>query len=435
MIERFELLDRIGRGGMGVVWKARDTESGDIVAIKLLHNINAADPEYIARLEREVEIARRIESPRCVTALGLGRREGIPYLVMEFVEGKSLRDLQQEKGKLPWDEAKRITRQVAEGLAAAHAAGVIHRDIKPGNILVTADGSVKLVDFGISRANDLTSITGTSTQLGTPAYMAPDSLNDERSDLYSLGVVLYEMLAGAPPFGGESQAEVVVQHIRNEPKLDVLPAAAQRIVVWLLQKDPNARPQSAAALEGVLAGTATPPRNTQRFILPGEPVKRRRMPVLVGSLVLLPVVVGASVMAGIAMGGEGGDDNESGSSPVSTSTPAPFTPITGGADDSGPTATAVAVVTGSCPPKRWFRTSQRRQSHRKRPPARHQPHPPRNQACRQPTPGRPHRLSRLRLRPRELRHRLQPAPPLQPRHRREHQRPSHLLRLHCTSLV
>src|SRR5690349_11074530 len=140
MAERFELLERIGRGGMGVVWKARDTTTGELVALKILHASQADDPDYVARFEREVEIARRLDAPNIVRVIGYGQREGLPYMAMELVDGPSLRDLVRERGTLPWDEAKRILTDAAQGLAAAHAAGVVHRDVKPSNILVGADG-------------------------------------------------------------------------------------------------------------------------------------------------------------------------------------------------------------------------------------------------------------------------------------------------------
>ena len=252
--ERFELLEQLGRGGMGVVWKARDTATGDVVALKLLHHMLAEDPDYVARFQREVEVAQRIDSPNVVKVSGYGRREGVPYMAMEYVEGQSLRDLVKARGKLPWEEARDIARQVAAGLAAAHAAGVIHRDVKPSNILITPDGTAKLADFGIARALDLTRLTGSSTMLGTPLYMAPEGQKDERADLYSLGCVLYEMLAGVPPFEGDSQQEIWRKHDREEPDLGKLPPVARTIVGELLAKEPGRRMASAARAAVVLGG-------------------------------------------------------------------------------------------------------------------------------------------------------------------------------------
>ena len=255
MTERFELLSQLGRGGMGTVWKARDVETGEVVALKLLHSMYVDDPEYVERFGREVEIARRIDSPHVVKVLGFGRRDGVPYVAMEFVDGPSLRDRLKTSGPVGWDEAKRIGTQLAEALAAAHGAGIVHRDIKPSNVLLDPDGQVKLADFGIARANDLTRMTGSVTVLGTPAYMPPDGEASEQSDLYGLGCVLYELLAGSPPFEGESQQQVLLKHIREAPNLERLPSSARKVVGRLLEKEPRRRPASADALLAVLTGS------------------------------------------------------------------------------------------------------------------------------------------------------------------------------------
>ncbi len=325
MAERFELLEEIGRGGMGVVWKARDLETGQVVALKRLHAGYDHDEDFLQRFEREVEVTRRIESPNVVQVVGYGQQGGVPYLAMELVEGESLRDLIKRRGKLPWSEVRPLARQLATGLAAAHAQRVVHRDVKPSNVIITTDGVAKLADFGIARAGDLTRLTQHSTMLGTPPYMAPDANEDHRSDLYSLGCVLFETLSGTPPFTGSSQNEYFHHHISTPPDLAKLPPEARSVVGWLLQKDPKLRPQSAVALEAVLAGTASPPPNTQRFLRAGEQAKKRRVPVMamVGALVLLPVVAGGSILGGMAL-----DDGDGvGTSPdpievVITATPA-----------------------------------------------------------------------------------------------------------------
>jgi serine/threonine-protein kinase len=248
MADRFELLERIGRGGMGTVWKARDRSTGQIVALKLLHGIFADDKQYLARFEREVEVSRRIDSPYVVQVLGYGRQGGNPYIAMEFVDGRSLRDVLRTRKKLRWDEAQPIAAQVAEGLKSAHAVNVIHRDVKPSNILIAADGTAKLADFGIARAMDLTRLTGSSTMLGTPHYMAPDGETSHASGLYALGCVLYEMLAGVPPFDGETPQKVFVQHMRDEADLGRIPLPARPLVAALLQKEPAFRMDRALPL-------------------------------------------------------------------------------------------------------------------------------------------------------------------------------------------
>lgn len=259
MAERFTLLTELGRGGMGVVWKALDEETGQIVALKLLRETYAEDPDYVTRFERELELAKRIHSAHVVEVIGFGARDGVPYLALEFVDGPSLRDLLKDHGPYAWPEAKDLLIQITQGLADAHAAGVIHRDLKPSNILIGPDSVAKLADFGIAKGLDLTRVTGTPTLLGTPAYLAPEGPIDERSDLYSLGIIAYELLTAAAPFAGSTYQEVIVRHIRETPDLAKLPSEARDIVAWLLAKEPAQRPQRASQLMAALYGAGPGP--------------------------------------------------------------------------------------------------------------------------------------------------------------------------------
>jgi serine/threonine-protein kinase len=258
-LERLTLLEQIGRGGMGVVWKAHDEQTGQTVAVKLLNAAYADQPEYVARFERELELARRIHSKNVVEVLGYGVRDGTPYLALQYVDGPSIRQRLADNGTYSWDDARALLVQVTQGLVDAHAAGVVHRDVKPSNILVGTDGVARLADFGIAKGIDLTRVTGTSALLGTPAYLPPEGAKDERSDLYSLGVVAFELLVGVPPFEGDTFSDVMLAHMRTLPDLSRLPIAARPIVGWLLAKDPNARPQTAAQLLKVLEGKAGVP--------------------------------------------------------------------------------------------------------------------------------------------------------------------------------
>jgi eukaryotic-like serine/threonine-protein kinase len=255
----FTQLEQVGKGGMGVVWRARDDETGRIVALKLLRENFADDPDYLSRFEHELEIAKRITSEHVVRVLGYGARDGVPYIAFEFVEGPSLRELLNKHGSYDWPETRAMLLQLAEGLADAHAAGVIHRDVKPGNILIAPGGIAKLADFGISHASDLTHVTRTSGLVGTPAYLAPEGPIDARSDLYSLGIIGFELLTGKPPFEGATYHEVLAAHLRQAPDLARLPAEARPIVGWLLAKDPRDRPQSARQLIRVLTGVESIP--------------------------------------------------------------------------------------------------------------------------------------------------------------------------------
>jgi len=243
---------------MGVVWKARDAETGQVVALKILREVYADDADYVGRFERELELARRIHSDHVVRVIGYGVRNGSPYLALEYVDGQSLRNLLVSHGPYGWDETEPLLAQLAQGLADAHAAGVIHRDLKPSNILIDSDGTAKIADFGIAKGLDLTRVTSTSTLLGTPAYLPPEGPTDERSDLYSLGIIAFEMMAGAPPFEGRTYQEVILRHVREAPNLDRLPQQARQIVGWLLAKDPSQRPHSAGDLLPVLWGAPVP---------------------------------------------------------------------------------------------------------------------------------------------------------------------------------
>ena len=259
MAERFKLLTEIGRGGMGVVWKARDEETGQIVALKLLRESYAEDPEYLARFERELELAKRIDSIHVVKVVGFGVRKRVPYLALEYIDGPSLHQALSSHGPYSWPDTRAMLIQLAQGLADANAAGVIHRDVKPSNVLIGPDGVAKLTDFGIARGLDTTRLTATSAMLGTPAYMAPEGPKDQRSDLYALGIIGYELLTGAAPFAGSTYQEMIVRHIRETPDLAKLPPDARNVVGWLLAKDPASRPQRASALLPVLYGAAQAP--------------------------------------------------------------------------------------------------------------------------------------------------------------------------------
>lgn len=309
MTERFELLQELGRGGMGVVWKARDDDTGEIMALKLLHSSYADDPDYVARFEREVEVAKKVDSPNVVKVLGFGLRDRVPFVAMEYIGGRSLRQHLKDAGPLKsWDDVKPIAIGLTKALEAVHAAGVIHRDVKPSNVLLDADGTVKLVDFGIARAADLTRMTGSVTTLGTPAYMAPDSEASAQSDLYGLGCVLFELMTGAPPFEGDSQQQVFVRHIREDPDLDQLPARARRIVGWLLEKEPARRPPSAAEFLAVLQGTSSVPQPRPSPDAQPKPIPQRRPALVRWGLPAGLAVAGIGLAATVALVGLTSDD-------------------------------------------------------------------------------------------------------------------------------
>jgi len=262
----YEVVDKLGAGGMGTVYRAQDTRTGQTVALKVLHPHLGDDPDYVRRFQREAEIAKKLESPFIVRVLDSGQDGSQHYLVMEHVEGKNLAQVLQERRKLPPEEARAIAIQVALALEVAHQKGVVHRDIKPGNILITEENAAKVTDFGIARAFDSTTITKTGVFLGTLTYAAPELLAgnaDIRSDIYSLGVVLYQMLAVRVPFEADTPLELIEMHRSQRPpsleRLGVrVPADLRAIVTRCLAKRPQKRYQTPSELLPALQGRPVP---------------------------------------------------------------------------------------------------------------------------------------------------------------------------------
>ena len=253
---RYRLDEVIGRGGMSTVYRGTDTSLDRVVAVKVaLDPLVEESPIYLARFTQEAKSAASIGHPGVVTVYDAGADGPTRFIVMEFVPGRSLADILKEERPLEPARAADIAAQVADALAAAHAAGIIHRDIKPGNIMVEPNGSVKVLDFGIARAVDGGSLTQTATVLGTSAYMSPEQALgqpvDARTDIYSLGCVLYEMLTGEPPFVADVAAAVMHQHVRVAPKPAIernpaIPPDLNALVMQMLAKQPKDRPQTAA---------------------------------------------------------------------------------------------------------------------------------------------------------------------------------------------
>jgi serine/threonine-protein kinase len=345
---RFELLNQLGRGAMGVVWRARDRQTDQMVAVKVLQATALDDPDIRQRFDREADLAAKIESRRVVRVLGHGIDGDRPFIVMELVEGHSLREVMIAHGPYGWDEVRPLLMTVARALADAHAEGVIHRDVKPTNILVTADGSVKLADFGIARSFDQTRLTRTAVTLGTPAYLAPEGSRDQRSDLYALGIIGYEMMAGRPPFMGDTPQEVLLSHLRSEPDLSKIPAEARRVIGWLLAKDGARRPQSAEALIASLQTGDTATLAMPGSVGSGSPQVRNG--VIAGGLAVILllaaiVVVGSGLLAGaqasptVPGGGGGGT-----ATPVPGSFSQTATARQPGVTTTAPPSTAGTVV-------------------------------------------------------------------------------------------
>jgi len=260
---RFEVLDEIGSGGMGMVYRALDRELGDQVAIKTLRPELLQDTSLVERFKSEIRLARTISSKHVVRTHDIGERDGVYYLTMEYVEGITVRELLDTRGRLGTAPTLAIASQLAQSLVAAHEQGVIHRDIKPQNLLLDAGGVLKVMDFGVARlAGGTANLTEVGMLVGTPSYMAPEQMMgesfDHRIDLYATGVVLYECLVGKLPFEANSAVALIARVLRDAPPAPALhdpeiPQAFSDLVVRLLAKDPAQRPANAAELVRLLS--------------------------------------------------------------------------------------------------------------------------------------------------------------------------------------
>lgn len=254
---RYELAALVGTGGMGSVYRAHDRELDEIVALKVLKRDLVESPVALERFRAEVKLTRRITHPNVVRTFDIGEHEGERFLTMEYVEGASLGALLEERGALEAGEAVRIAVAMAAGLGAAHSVGVVHRDLKPDNVLLASHGRVVVTDFGIARliSEVAASRTGTHQLLGTPLYMAPEQVEgarvDGRADVYALGLVLYEMLVGAPAWSGETLLALAAQRLVRPPPdprdaRPSIPGALADLVVRCMARDPSARPDAQA---------------------------------------------------------------------------------------------------------------------------------------------------------------------------------------------
>lgn len=255
------LEERIGRGGMGSVYRARRQTDRQTVAVKVLAPFMADDAAVVARFAREVRAASRVRNPNVIRVLGSSEQEGVYFSVMEYVDGENLADLLKREGRLPVGHAAFIAREVARGLAALHAEGIIHRDVKPSNILIGHDGAVKITDFGIARdVYELQRLTAPGDLLGTLGFAAPEQLQhsevDQRADLYSLGATLQYMLSGVRPTADQKGPTPALG--------DAVPAAVQECLGRLLSKDPAARPSGAAMVIAALTPYAEEPRASRQ---------------------------------------------------------------------------------------------------------------------------------------------------------------------------
>lgn len=254
---RYEMIEKIGNGGMATVYKAKDMTLKRHVAIKVLRDEFTTDAEFIRRFNIEAQAAASLAHPNIVSIYDVGSEENIYYIVMELIQGKTLKQIIDEDGVLPWKWSLNISIQIASALETAHKNNIIHRDIKPHNIIITEDGIAKVTDFGIAKAVSNSTITAFGTTIGSVHYFSPEhargGYTDAKSDLYSLGIVMYEMLTGRVPFNADTPVSVALKHMQEEPiepiKLNpAIPYSVNKIILKAMRKDSNLRYQTATEM-------------------------------------------------------------------------------------------------------------------------------------------------------------------------------------------
>ncbi|PXY23980.1 serine/threonine-protein kinase [Prauserella flavalba] len=345
---RYRLAERLGAGAMGEVWKGEDERLNRTVALKQLHLRTALDAagagDLRARAMREGRIAARLMHPNAIAIFDVVEEEGYPWLVMEYLPSTSLADLLATRGSLPPAEVAEIGRQVAEALAAAHRSGIIHRDVKPANVLLADNGVAKISDFGISRAAGDVTLTATGLVAGTPAYFAPEvargSDADERSDVFSLGSTLYHAVEGNPPFGRPDNA-IALLHRVSQGEIDPPRHAGPLtpVLLRLLHPDPDERPgmtEAGQALAAVATGTTAAPAAPA----PAADPRRRRLAAVVVAALLVLAVLGAGLWFLLS-----GDDQQAGGD-----TPRPSVPATSAPTNPATSAEDTTTTTSSPPP-------------------------------------------------------------------------------------
>ena len=352
--ERYEIGGVLGRGGMAEVHLGRDLRLGREVAVKVLRSDLARDPSFQVRFRREAQASASLNHPAIVAVYDTGEDRtslgATPYIVMEYVEGETLRDVLRREGHLSPERAMTLAADVSGALDFSHRNGIVHRDVKPGNVMITPQGTVKVMDFGIARAvsDSAATMTSTAAVIGTAQYLSPEQARgesvDARSDVYSLGCMLYELATGAPPFTGDSPVSVAYQHVREDPRLPSsinpeIPAELDAILLKAMSKNPANRYQSAADMRNdllrALAGQrveATPVMgDAEKTAIIGaapigyddwededEQARRRKRRIIIAVVSVLAVLLlGGAVIAALNMGG---DDPET---PVATQVQVP----------------------------------------------------------------------------------------------------------------
>jgi serine/threonine-protein kinase len=284
LADRYDVIDVVGTGASAVTWRGHDRRLDRQVAIKILRRDGEQDAAYTQRFEREARTSASVSNGNVVNVYDVGQQDGWLYLVMQFIDGEDLKHAIARRGALPATEAREITRQILHGLAAIHRAGILHRDIKPQNVLIDGDGIARVTDFGIAQSSVDIGLTTAGTTVGTAAYMAPEQAQagplSEATDIYAVGVVLYEMLTGVLPFEKPTAMATMLAHIQEEPRPPSvrmpqlhIPPLLDGIVMQAMAKDPASRFRSAAAMSRALDGNLNDPGATTHLATPA-PVAR-----------------------------------------------------------------------------------------------------------------------------------------------------------------
>lgn len=285
---KYQIIEELGRGGMGRVYKALDTEVNEKVAIKLIKPEIASDKKAIERFRNELKFARKIRHKHVCQMYDLNREQDSFYITMEYMPGEDLKSLIKKMGALSPGQAISLAKQICDGLSEAHRLGVIHRDLKPQNIMIDAEGNARIMDFGIARSTEGKSITGAGVMIGTPDYMSPEQVDgkevDQRSDIYSLGIILYEMVTGRIPFEGDTALSIAVKHKTEIPKSPQesnaqVPDALNRLILRCLEKPKENRYQSAEELAEGLRRIEKGLPTTERIVPSRRPLTSKEITV------------------------------------------------------------------------------------------------------------------------------------------------------------